>query len=341
MLVKHHFGNFWLPAPPPPVDPLLPPPPFLPPQVPPAAGFQWPQWPAMPQWQNLPNIQLPTNFKLPDIQIPQNLHLPNFQLPKALPKAIEQPLYLYKKSMRDDPINYLGYVNEVAQAFGRLIGPANWFVGAFALMSSLNRSLEGYKRAEGRPEQIRKVEAYDYAVESIAYQAVTNIWGAPQLVGQIRQELPNAEWLKARVANEAKRKNIGITAGLLAIPLLVKPIDKLSFWLFDKGYVPAAKWVKQKCWPEHYDPKYVAAAVEQAEGTEASVQEVPEAAAQPQEAIKHETKLQEPKQPEPAQQPAPQLTPYPWRDAPPLRRGQPHFQVFMAQPIPPSIRASR
>ena len=134
---------------------------------------------------------------------------------------------------RDTPIRYLGYANEVGEAFRNLVHKNavrfSYLVSAsYVLADATSKARKEKDLVDGKPIRTFADVLIWQGLASVAIPGFTInriCWG----LGKALQKLP---------AN--KRSVIVTGSGLLAIPFIIKPIDKGVDLLMEKGVRPYA-----------------------------------------------------------------------------------------------------
>ena len=134
---------------------------------------------------------------------------------------------------RDTPIRYLGYANEVGEAFRNLVHKNvvrfSYLVSAsYVLADATSKARLEKDDASGRPVRTFTDVLIWQGLASVIIPGFTInriCWG----VGKAVKQLP-----------PATRSAVVTGSGLLAIPFIIKPIDRGVDVLMDKGVRPYA-----------------------------------------------------------------------------------------------------
>ncbi|CAG9770155.1 unnamed protein product [Ceutorhynchus assimilis] len=138
---------------------------------------------------------------------------------------------------RDTPVRYLGYANEVGEAFRSIIGTklVNLSYGIatlYVLADTGDKSMESYKANINEPNHKRKV-AYTTA-DTLIWQLLASVAIPGFTVNRICA-LSNYAIKKSEILPKNYRKWLVTTIGLTAIPFIIKPIDKFVDFAMDES----------------------------------------------------------------------------------------------------------
>ena len=133
---------------------------------------------------------------------------------------------------RDTPIRYLGYANEVGEAFRNLVHKNvvrfSYLVSASYVLADATSKARLEKQAMGKPVRTFTDVLIWQGLASVIIPGFTInriCWG----VGKVARRLPSAS-----------RSVVVTGSGLLAIPFIIKPIDRGVDVLMEKGVRPYA-----------------------------------------------------------------------------------------------------
>ena len=122
---------------------------------------------------------------------------------------------------RDTPLRYMGYANEVGEAFTRFLPvwgvPASYCVAAtYVLLDTVDKGQKAYQSAD---EGEKVSEAFKLSLETLIWQMLASVFWP----GSIIRVVVNAT--HAVVPTDDALAFLPTLAGLAAIPLIVRPID--------------------------------------------------------------------------------------------------------------------
>ncbi|KAL1502493.1 hypothetical protein ABEB36_007629 [Hypothenemus hampei] len=138
---------------------------------------------------------------------------------------------------RDTPIRYLGYANEVGEAFRSIIG-TKWvnvsygIATLYVLADTTHKSVESYKVNVNEVNHKTKV-AYT-AVDTLTWQLLASVAIPGFTINRICA-LSSFLLKKTEYLPKNTRKWVVTVLGLTAIPFIIKPIDKLVDLTLDQS----------------------------------------------------------------------------------------------------------
>lgn len=138
---------------------------------------------------------------------------------------------------RETPIRYLGYANEVGEAFRSIIGSkwVNFSYGVatlYVLADTTDKSIAVYKTSRTEQNHIKKV-IYKTA-DTLIWQLMASV-AIPGLTINRVCALSNFCLLKVQKLPNTNRKWLVTGIGLITIPFIIKPIDHYVDVVMDKS----------------------------------------------------------------------------------------------------------
>ncbi|XP_056632750.1 mitochondrial fission process protein 1 [Diorhabda sublineata] len=138
---------------------------------------------------------------------------------------------------RETPIRYLGYANEVGEAFRSIIGSkwVNFSYGVatlYVLADTTDKSIAAYKTSKNEKNHIKKV-TYTTA-DTLIWQLMASVV-VPGLTINRVCAVSNFCLHKIHKLPIANRKWLVTGIGLVTIPFIIKPIDYYVDVVMDKS----------------------------------------------------------------------------------------------------------
>mmetsp|Transcript_7472 Transcript_7472/g.18682 ORF Transcript_7472/g.18682 Transcript_7472/m.18682 type:complete len:173 (+) Transcript_7472:55-573(+) len=148
---------------------------------------------------------------------------------------------------KDSLLRYLGYSNELGEAFRPLVHPrvvgATYVVsGGYVVADAVDKVLLAL-RNEKIPEQARKWVALEKGADTLIWQGLASVIFPGITINRI-------VWATGKLPLPPKLKSIVPTAvGLASIPLIIYPIDHLVHWGMDKTTRPVMREMSTSKFP--------------------------------------------------------------------------------------------
>ncbi|KAJ8956245.1 hypothetical protein NQ318_014977 [Aromia moschata] len=145
----------------------------------------------------------------------------------------DKDIDIYKQT----PLRYLGYSNEVGEAFRSIIG-SRWVNVSYAvattyvLADTIDKSLKSYKANLNEKNHIRKV-CYATA-DTLVWQMLASVMVPGFTINRVCF-LSNYLLAKANKLPKTTRKWVVTSVGLISIPFIIKPIDELVDFVLDES----------------------------------------------------------------------------------------------------------
>ncbi|XP_050311223.1 mitochondrial fission process protein 1 [Anthonomus grandis grandis] len=138
---------------------------------------------------------------------------------------------------RDTPVRYLGYANEVGEAFRSIIG-AKWVNVTYGIATLYVLADTGHKSVESYKENIKEANhkskvAYTTA-DTLIWQLLASV-AIPGLTINRICALSTFALKKSEFLPQTTRKWAVTAIGLTAIPFIIKPIDRFVDLVLDES----------------------------------------------------------------------------------------------------------
>ncbi|XP_060533782.1 mitochondrial fission process protein 1 [Cylas formicarius] len=137
---------------------------------------------------------------------------------------------------RDTPVRYLGYANEVGEAFRSIIG-SKWvnvsygIATIYVLADTGHKSLESFKKNMNESNHLTRV-AYT-TTDTLIWQLLASVIIPGFTINRICT-FTNNNLIKFNKFPKAAHKGIVTGIGLFVIPFIIKPIDRFVEYALDE-----------------------------------------------------------------------------------------------------------
>ncbi|XP_030747412.1 mitochondrial fission process protein 1 [Sitophilus oryzae] len=138
---------------------------------------------------------------------------------------------------RDTPVRYLGYTNEVGEAFRSIIG-TKWvnltygIATMYVLADTADKSIESYKVNQN--EKNHKARVAFTTTDTLIWQLLASVIIPGFTINRICA-VCNYTFKKSNMLPKNSRRWLVTAIGLSAIPFIIKPIDKFVDFVLDES----------------------------------------------------------------------------------------------------------
>ncbi len=133
-----------------------------------------------------------------------------------------------KDFYRDTGARYLGYANDIGEAFRSVIGPTwahrtYWVAGAYALADALSKGKKSFNEARGESFHDRMFHFLGGVLDVGIFHFIASITVPPMIIRATQDKINKV--MSRRMAQTAFGRGLPVAVGLALIPLIVKPVD--------------------------------------------------------------------------------------------------------------------
>lgn len=143
-----------------------------------------------------------------------------------------------KDIFRDTPGRYLGYANEVGEAFRpvvnvKLVWASYGIASLYVLADTADKAVKAYKK----PHENKNREVFTQACDALLWQSFASVIVPGFTINRICWF---TQFLLKKTLKMSKTKNriITVGVGLVSIPFIIKPIDHGVDFVMDKTFRP-------------------------------------------------------------------------------------------------------
>lgn len=160
---------------------------------------------------------------------------------------------------RDTWIRYIGYTNEVGESFRNLIRVKYVYLSygistIYALADSSTKAVDEYEYWEGLTEKSKRRRAIEMFVGGMVWQGLASVifpGFAINRICKVTKLLLNRTASSRLSTNLINYTTTGV--GLACVPLIIKPIDKFTDTVMEKGISVASYYVDLELEEQYHD----------------------------------------------------------------------------------------